>query len=140
MRWAAILVAVLLPLAVLPARSQPLPEIPTIEVPPTGASVTGKLAAGGRNLYYVSAQSLQALAVSLTSAGNIAIFQIYGPGAMVAPGSGGVPVITGTTLTDAGTKNASLAWMGMVPQSGLCLIAVDSTAGPTVYTLTVQLQ
>ena len=140
MRLMAILVAALLPLAVLPARGQPLPEIPTIQVPPAGASVTGKLAAGGRNLYYVSAQSLQALAVALTSAGNIAVFQVYGPGAMVGPGSGGVPAITGTTLVDAGAKDAPMAWMGVVPQSGLCLIAVDSMAGPTAYTLTVQLQ
>ncbi|MDP1749003.1 MAG: hypothetical protein Q8L22_06070 [Reyranella sp.] len=129
-----------LPLAVPPASGQPLPEIPTITVPPAGAAVTGKLGPGGRNLYYVSAQSLQALAVTLTSAGNLAVFQVYGPGALVAPGSDGVPAITGTTLTDAGAKDAPLAWMGVVPQSGLCLIAVDSKAGPTIYTLSIQLQ
>ncbi len=139
------LLALLLPLAILPlaarpASAQPLPEIPTIQVPPAGASITGKLGPGGRNLYYVSAQSLQALSVTLTSAGNVAVFQVYGPGAQVGPGSNGVPAVTGTTLTDASAKDAPLAWMGVVPQSGLCLIAVDSTAGPTVYTLAVTLQ
>ncbi len=145
MKTLLVLFALLLPLAILPpaarpASAQPLPEIPTIEVPAAGASVTGKLGPGGRNLYYVSAQSLQALSVTLTSAGNIAVFQVYGPGAQVGPGSNGVPTITGTTLTDASAKDAPLAWMGVVPQSGLCLIAVASTAGPTVYTLAVTLQ
>lgn len=135
----ALLALLLLPLAVPPAGAQSLPEIPTIAVPPAGAAVTGKLGPRGRNLYYVSAQSLQALAITLTSAGNIAVFQVYAPGALVAPGSG-VPAITGTTLTDASAKDAPLAWMGVVPQSGLCLIAVDSTAGPTIYTLSIQLQ
>ena len=136
----ALFALLLLPLAVPPAGAQPLPEIPTIAVPPAGAAVTGKLGPRGRNLYYVSAQSLQALAITLTSAGNIAVFQVYGPGALVAPGSDGVPAITGTTLTDASAKDAPLAWIGVVPQSGLCLIAVDSTAGPTIYTLSIQLQ
>jgi hypothetical protein len=134
------LLALLLPLAILPASGQPLPEIPTIQVPPAGASVTGKLAPGGRNLYYVAAQSLQALAINLTSAGNIAEFQVYAPGAQVTAGSGTVPSISGTTLTDASAKDAPLAWMGVVPQSGLCLIVVGSKAGPTIYTLAITLQ
>jgi hypothetical protein len=136
----ALFALLVLPLAVLPASGQALPEIQTITVPPTGATVTGKLGPGGRNLYYVSAQSLQALAVTLTAAGNIAEFQVYAPGAQVTPGSGGVPTISGTTLTDASAKDAPMAWMGVVPQSGLYLIAVNSTAGPTVYTLAITLQ
>lgn len=140
MRSVLALLALLLPFIILPARSQPLPDIPAIEVGPEGGKVTGKLAPGGRNLYYVSAQSLQALAITLTSAGNIAVFQVYGPGAQVTSGSQGIPVITGTTLTDAGTTDASMAWMGVVPQSGQYLVVVDSKGGPTAYTLTVQLQ
>ena len=41
MKTLLVLLALLLPLAVLPAGAQPLPEIPTIQVPPAGASVTG---------------------------------------------------------------------------------------------------
>lgn len=137
----ALFALLLLPLAILPASGQPMPEIQTITVPPAGTTVTGKLGPGGRNLYYVSAQSLQALAITLTAAGNIAEFQVYAPGAQVTPGSsGGIPTINGTTLTDASAKDAPMAWMGVVPQSGLYLIAVSSTAGPTVYTLSITLQ
>ena len=140
MRRTLALLALLLPLAALPARGQPLPEIPTLQMTADGAKVTGKLAPGGRNLYYVSAQSLQALAITLTSAGNFAVFQVYGPGAQVTAGPQDIPTITGTTLTDAGTADASMAWMGVVPQSGQYLIVVDSKGGATAYTLTVQFQ
>ncbi len=137
---AILLVVALLPLAVLPARGQPLPEIQTVAVPASGANVTGQVGPGGRALYYVAAQSLQALAVSIASPGNSAVFQVYGPGAQVTQGGDGKPAIAGTTLTDAGAKDASMAWMGVVPQSGLCLIAVDSKGGAASYTLTIQLQ
>lgn len=33
-----------------------------------------------------------------------------------------------------------MAWMGVIPQAGTYLIAVDSKGGPASYTLTVQLQ
>ncbi len=140
MRLMAILVGALLSLAVLPARAQPLPEIQTVAVPAGGATVTGQVGPGGRALYYVAAQSLQALAVNIASPGNGAVFQVYGPGAQVTQGSDGKPAVAGTTLTDAGVKDASMAWMGVVPQSGLCLIVVDSKGGTVSYTLTIQLQ
>jgi len=139
MRILVALLALCLPFAAFPAIGQALPEIPTIQVPPGGATVTGQVAAGGRNVYYVSAASLQALSVSIASPGNNAVFQVYGTGAQVS-GTAANAVINGRTLTDAGTKDASMAWMGTIPQTGTYLIAVDSKGGPASYTLTVQLQ
>jgi hypothetical protein len=139
MKPALALLVLLLPFAALPAAGQQLPDIPTIAVPAGGATVTGQLAAGGRNVYYVKAASLQALMVSFASPGNKAVFQVYGTGALVS-GTATSAVIDGQALTDAGPRDASMAWMGTIPQNGLYLIAVDSKDGPTDYTLTVQLQ
>ena len=140
MRVVVALLALLLPLAILPAAAQPLPNVLTIQVPPGGAAtVTGQVAANGRNVYYVSANSLQALSVAIASPGNNAIFQVYNAGAS-ATGATGSAVVSGTTLTGAGTADASLAWIGIIPQTGTYLIAVDSKGGPANYTLTVQLQ
>lgn len=135
----AAFLAFLLPLATLPAGAQPLPDIPTIQVPAGGATVTGQVAANGRNVYYVSAKSLQALSVAVASPGNNAMFQVYDVGAS-ASGATGSAVVSGTTLTGAGTADASMAWIGVIPQTGLYLIAVDSKGGPANYTLTVQFQ
>jgi hypothetical protein len=134
----------LLPLIVVPAAAQqatPAPNVPILQTAAGAApaTVTGQVAAGARNAYYVSAQSLQALAVTITSTGNNAVFQVYDPSATVS-GDGTNVVITGSTLADAGSKDAATAWMGMIPQSGKYLIAVGSKDGPASYTLTVQLQ
>ena len=140
MRVVVALLALLLPFAILPAAAQPLPNVPTIQVPPGGAAtVTGQIAAGGRNVYYVSANSLQALSVAIASSGNNAIFQVYNAGAS-ATGATGSAVVSGTTLTGAGAADASLAWIGIIPQTGTYLISVDSKGGPANYTLTVQFQ
>mgnify|MGYP000045609307 CR=1 FL=1 len=135
----AAFLAFLLPLAGLPAGAQQLPDIPTIQVPAGGATVTGQVAANGRNAYYVSANSLQALSVAIASPGNNAMFQVYNVGAS-ATGATGSAVVSGTTLTGAGTADASMAWIGVIPQTGMYLIAVDSKGGPANYTLTVQFQ
>jgi hypothetical protein len=140
----AALLAFLLPLAALPlttppAAAQPLPDIPTIQVPTGGATVTGQVAANGRNVYSVSANSLQALSVTIASPGNNAIFQVYDVGAS-ATGATGSAVVSGTTLSGAGTADASMAWIGVIPQTGMYLIAVDTKGGPASYTLTVQFQ
>ena len=135
----AAFLAFLLPLAALPAGAQQLPDIPTIQVPAGGAPVTGQVAANGRNAYYVSANSLQALSVAIASPGNNAMFQVYNVGAS-ATGATGSAVVSGTTLTGAGTADASMAWIGVIPQTGMYLIAVDSKGGPANYTLTVQFQ
>ncbi|MDP2332980.1 MAG: hypothetical protein Q8M19_20030 [Reyranella sp.] len=82
MRILAALLALCLP--AFPAIGQQLPDIPTIQVPPGGTTVTGQVAAGGRNVYYVSAASLQALSVSVASPGNNVVFQVYGTGALVS--------------------------------------------------------
>lgn len=58
MKIVAALLAFLLPLAALPSGTQQLPDIPTIQVPAGGATVSGQIAANGRNVYYVSANSL----------------------------------------------------------------------------------
>lgn len=142
MKRTAALLALLLPLALQPAYGQsatPAPNIPTIAVPPGGATVTGQVAAGARNVYYVQANSLQALNVSIASPGNNAVFQVYDTSTMVA-GSATNAIITGKALTDAGPRDASMAWMGVIPQTGLYLIAIDSKSGPASYTLSVQLQ
>lgn len=136
---ATLLMAFLLSLAALPAGAQQLPDIPTLQVPPGGATVTGQVAANGRNAYAVSANSLQALSVTIASPGNNAIFQVYDVGAS-ATGTTGSAVVSGTTLSGAGTADASMAWIGVIPQTGRYLIAVDSKGGPASYTLTVQLQ
>jgi hypothetical protein len=133
------LLILLLPLAALPAGAQQLPDIPTIQVPSGGATVTGQVAAGGRNVYSVSANSLQALSVAIASPGNNAVFQVYGVGGS-ATGATGSAVVSGTTLTGAGTADASMAWIGVIPQTGTYLIAVDTKGGPASYTLTVQFQ
>ncbi len=139
MKFFPVLLALLLPLAALPAAGQQAADVPTLQVPPGGATVTGQVAASGRNVYYVPATGLQALSVSIASPGNNAVFQVYDTGALV----GGTPtaaVITGKTLPNAGARDASMAWMGVIPQTGLYLIAVDGKGGPASYTLTVQLQ
>ena len=133
------LLAFLLPLAALPAGAQQLPDVPTIQVPAGGATVTGQVAPGGRNVYSVSANSLQALSVAIASPGNNAMFQVYNVGASVT-GATGSAVVSGTTLTGAGAADASMAWIGVIPQSGTYLIAVDSKGGAANYTLTVQFQ
>lgn len=135
----AALLAFLLPLATLPVSAQPLPHVQTIEVPPGGATVKGQVAAGGRTLYYVSANSLQALSVTVASPGNNAIFQVYDAGASLT-GTTASPVVNGTTLSGASAADASMAWIGVIPQNGRYLIAVDSKGGPASYTLTVQFQ
>ena len=135
----AALLAFLLPLAALSAGAQPLPNVPTLQVPPGGATVTGQVAANGRNVYSVAANSLQALSVTIASPGNNAIFQVYDVGAS-ATGATGSAVISGTTLSGAGPADASMAWIGVIPQTGIYLIAVDSKSGPASYTLTVQFQ
>ena len=127
--------AFLLPLAALSAGAKPLPNVPTLQVPPGGATVTGQVAANGRNVYSVAANSLQALSVTIASPGNNAIFQVYDVGASATGATG-----SGTTLSGAGTADASMAWIGVIPQTGIYLIAVDSKSGPASYTLTVQFQ
>ena len=134
-RILAALLAFLLPLAALSAGAQPLPNVPTLQVPPGGATVTGQVAANGRNVYSVAANSLQALSVTIASPGNNAIFQVYDVGASATGATG-----SGTTLSGAGTADASMAWIGVIPQTGIYLIAVDSKSGPASYTLTVQFQ
>ncbi|MSP76292.1 MAG: hypothetical protein EXR12_09165 [Rhodospirillaceae bacterium] len=135
----AVLLAFLLPLAALPAGAQPLPDVPTIQVPAGGATVTGQVTANGRNVYRVSANSLQALSVAIASPGNNAMFQVYDAGAS-ATGATGSAVVSGTTLSGARTADASMAWIGVIPQTGMYLIAVDSKGGAASYTLTVQFQ
>ena len=139
MKVVAAFLAFLLPLAAHPAGAQQLPDIPTIQVPAGGATVTGQVAAGGRALYYVSANSLQAMSVTVASPGNNAIFQVYDAGASLT-GTTASPVINGTTLSGAGAADASMAWIGVIPQNGRYLIAVDTKGGPANYTLTVQFQ
>ncbi len=138
MRLLAVLLALLLPLVALPAAAQPLPDIPTLAVPPGAAS--GRLAAGGRDFYYVRAAALQAMTVSVTSPGNDATFQIYDPNALVGRGGDGGIVITGNPLPDAGPRTDAAAWLGVVPMGGLYLIVVASRGGATSYTLTISLQ
>ncbi len=133
------LLAFLLPLAALPAGAQQLPDIPSIQTSAGGGTVTGQVAANGRNVYSVSANSLQALSVTIASPGNNAIFQVYDVGAS-ATGATGSAVVSGTTLSGAGTADASMAWIGVIPQSGMYLIAIESKGGPASYTLTVQFQ
>lgn len=137
MKIVAAFLAFLLPLAVQQAGAQQLPDVPTIQVPAGGATVTGQVAAGGRALYYVSANSLQAMSVTVASPGNNAIFQVYDAGASLT-GTTASPVINGTTLSGAGAADASMAWIGVIPQNGRYLIAVDTKGGPANYTLTVQ--
>lgn len=137
MKIVAAFLAFLLPLAAQPAGAQQLPDVPTIQVPAGGATVTGQVAAGGRALYYVSANSLQAMSVTVASPGNNAIFQVYDAGASLT-GTTASPVINGTTLPGAGAADASMAWIGVIPQNGGYLIAVDTKGGPANYTLKVQ--
>lgn len=139
MKIFAAVLAFLLPLAALPASGQQLPDIPTIQVPAGGTTVTGQVAANARNVYYVSANSLQALSVAVASPSNNAMFQVYDVGAS-ATGATGNAVVSGTTLPGAGPADASMAWIGVIPQTGKYLIAVDSKGGPASYTLTVQFQ
>ena len=131
---------VVLPLAAQPAGS-PLPDITTIEVAAgKTATVTGQVAPGGRNLYYVRASSLQTMMVTAVSPGNNATFQVYGPNTGIARGTDGAPVITGTAEPNAGAADNATAWMGMVPQTGQYLIVVGSSRGNASYSLTITLQ
>jgi NAD+ kinase len=64
--------------------------------------------------------------VAIASPGNNAIFQVYNVGAS-ATGTTGSAVVSGTTLTGAGAADTSMAWIGVIPQTGKYLIAVDRT-------------
>lgn len=141
------LIALLLPLAALPAGSQQVPSIPIIQVPPGpgGATVNGQAGTGqasGANpaLYYVAGTYGQTLSVSVTSAGNNASFRVYHPDTTVARGVNGLPTIAGRTLPDAGANDNAVAWIGSLPGPGNYLIVVGAKSGSTSFSLVVTLQ
>jgi hypothetical protein len=146
-KFFAVLFALLLPLAALPAGGQQVSNIAIIQVPPGpgGATVTGQAGtgqAGSANpaLYYVAGTYGQTLSVSVTSAGNNASFRVYHPDATVALGANGLPIIAGPTLPNAGAKDNAAAWIGSLPGPGKYLIVVGAKSGSTAYSLTVTLQ
>jgi hypothetical protein len=140
------LLALLLPLAALPAGSQQAPNIPILQVPPGpgGATVTGQAGTGqaGANpaLYYVAGTYGQTLSVSVTSAGNNASFRVYHPDTTVVRGANGQPIIAGRTLPDAGVNDNAVAWIGSLPGPGNYLIVVGAKSGSAAFSLTVTLQ
>lgn len=142
MKFFAVLFALLLPLAALPAGGQQVSNIAIIQVPPGpgGATVTGQASSANPALYYVAGTYGQTLSVSVTSAGNNASFRVYHPDATVALGANGLPIIAGRTLPDAGANDNAVAWIGSLPGPGKYLIVVGAKSGSTAYSLTVTLQ
>jgi len=142
---------VLLALSLLPPFAGPalaqsvntLPATSTITFPPGSNSsvVTGQIAPGGRAVYFVTAKAGQTLMVSVASAAAAVAFQVFKPNTTLASGADGTPLITGSTLPDAGPSDNAKAWIGAIPQDGSYLIAVGgSGSAPAPYSLTVSLQ
>jgi hypothetical protein len=125
-----------------PAVAQPAPEITTLAVAPGagGASISRQVELGGRDLFYVNGQALQAMTVTVTSANNTASFQIYAPGTLIYRGYDGAYTFTGNTLPDAGKNSRAALWEGVLPQNGLYLIVVGATVDNASYQMTVTLQ
>ena len=89
------------------------------------STMNGQLVPGGRDLYYVQAKAGQTMTVSVASAAAIA-FQVYTPDTTVARAADGTPLITGTTLPDAGPNDNAQAWVGAIPRDGKYLITVGT--------------
>ena len=142
MKTVVALLALLLPLAALPAASQQAPNIPILQVPPGpgGTTVTGQAGSANPALYYVAGTYGQTLSVSVTSTGNNATFRVYHPDTTIARGANGLPVIAGRTLPDAGANDNAAAWIGSLPGPGNYLIVVGAKSGSTPFSLTVTLK
>jgi len=98
--------------------------------PGSGTStVTGQLAPGGRNVYYVLAKAGQTLSVTVASGPRGTTFQVFRPDATLARGSDGLPVVTGRTLPDAGPSDSAMAWIGAIPVDGNYLVLVGRAEG-----------
>lgn len=121
------------------------PPITTISFTPgsTTSTIAGEVAPGGRNVYYVLAKAGQSLSVSVASTANGISFQVFPPEATLENGAGGVAVVTGRTLPDAGPSDNAKAWIGAIPRDGNYLILVLMSAGGAAlspYNLIVSLQ
>ncbi len=141
-KFAFVVLALLPPLAGTPTSAQPAPDITTLAVAPGagGANVSRQVELGGRDLFYVSGQALQAMTVTVASANNTASFEVYAPGTLIYRGYTGAYTFTGNTLPNAGPNSHAALWEGVLPQNGLYLIVVGATTDNASYQMTVTLQ
>lgn len=87
----------------------------------------GSVMRGERDRYLVKARARQVMTVSLTSAENNAVFQIYRPGGR-------------KTLAGAGEGEDAVTWSGKLPVSGDYQIVVGGTRGNASYKLEVKIR
>ena len=127
-------------LAAAPALAQQLPAIRTLTLAPGpgGTNVTGSLAdAKARALYYVPGQAGQTMNVSVASAGNNVVFQVWEPGTGVRTKADGTLALDGKPMRDAGPSEEPAAWIGALPKAGPYLLVVYSRREAASYTLTI---
>ena len=102
----------------------------------SAATVEGGVVRGDRDDYVITASQGQTMTVRITSAAKNAVFQLFGPGAVVLHNEDG-QAVEGVALRGAGEGEDATAWSGVLPASGRYLIVVGGTRGNAAYRLTV---
>lgn len=105
----------------------------------SGAVVSGAVIRGERSLYALDARSGQRLTLSISSAEDNAVFQVYRPGARAERRDYGVQVL-GATLPGAGEGEDARTWSGVLPDTGAYLVVVGPTRGNATYKLSVTIR
>jgi hypothetical protein len=89
--------------------------------------VEGGVARADRDRYIVGARAGQRMTVSITSAEDNAVFQIYRPASKRA-------------LSGAGEGDDAKDWSGALPSSGNYVIVVGGTRGNAEYRLSISVE
>ncbi|HWQ33707.1 MAG TPA: hypothetical protein VNQ79_12710 [Blastocatellia bacterium] len=124
-RWLTVLLA--LAVSVTIAFSQRPPVRIRFARGADSVMLEGSVMRGERDRYLVKARARQVMTVSLTSAEDNAVFQIYRPGGR-------------KTLAGAGEGEDARTWSGKLPMSGDYLIVVGGTRGNASYKLEVKIR
>ena len=102
----------------------------------SAATVEGGVVRGDRDTYSLTARKGQTMTVRIAAVETTAVFQLYGPGAVVLHNDDG-QAVEGVALHGAGEGEDTTAWSGVLPASGQYLIVVGGTRGNAAYRLTV---
>ncbi|WP_372622543.1 hypothetical protein [Falsiroseomonas sp.] len=98
----------------------------------SSAVVEGSVLRGERATYSIAARAGQTMTLRIASPEENAVFQLYAPGARMAPEG-----VAGKPLPGAAEGEDARSWQGRLPANGTYLIVIGPTRGNAAYRLEV---
>ena len=105
----------------------------------SSAELRGAVVRGERAFYSIGARGGQRMWLRIAAPERNAVFQVYAPGAKIET-IDSVPEVAGEALPGAGEGADARRWTGVLPRSGVYLLAVGATRGNATYRLTVAIR